>query len=326
MKRILLWGTGQVAETLWAQCQTLSQYELLGFIDNNTEKQGSIFKNLPIYPPEILKSIRPDYIVILTDAYDEVYQQIVSIYPEMKGIIKNKNYFYMESLLKRYKDTKNTEEMEVIEHIKKAGLDVFNYDFAEEYRELPVKVYFDSNKDMYYVLHCGKRLYFSKELCTEKKVIDYYRYILLEQDIRSPHRYIVEGFDVKEGDVVIDAGAAEGNFSLQIIDRASKIYIIETDEKWIEALKETFREYSEKVVIIQKFLSSYNDGVYATLDTLIYEPVDYIKMDIEGNEWDALEGAKRIIKESEKLKCSICSYHSDFDRILIEDFMEKCKY
>ena len=90
-----------------------------------------------------------------------------------------------------------------------------------------------------------------------------------------------------------------------------------TDEKWIEALKETFREYSEKVVIIQKFLSSYNDGVYATLDTLIYEPVDYIKMDIEGNEWDALEGAKRIIKESEKLKCSICSYHSDFDRILI---------
>jgi FlaA1/EpsC-like NDP-sugar epimerase len=58
MKRILLWGTGQVAETLWAQCQTLSQYELLGFIDNNTEKQGSIFKNLPIYPPEILKSIQ----------------------------------------------------------------------------------------------------------------------------------------------------------------------------------------------------------------------------------------------------------------------------
>ena len=67
MKRILLWGTGQVAETLWAQCQTLSQYELLGFIDNNTEKQGSGNRileicstdDLPRYYIQILVSSDP---------------------------------------------------------------------------------------------------------------------------------------------------------------------------------------------------------------------------------------------------------------------------
>ena len=46
-------------------------------------------------------------------------------------------------------------------------------------------------------------------------------------------------------------------------------------------------------------------------------------MDIEGNEWDALQGAEGLIRSSNNLKCAICSYHSDFDQVLIEDFMDK---
>lgn len=83
------------------------------------------------------------------------------------------------------------------------------------------------------------------------------------------------------------------------------------------------RDYSNKVIIIRKFISSYDEGDFATLDALIHEPVNYIKMDIEGNEWEALQGAKDIISRSQYLKCAICSYHSDFDRVLIEDFMDK---
>ena len=113
MLRIFLWGTGNIAEMLWMQCQTLSQYELLGFIDNNTEKQGAYFKGLYIYSPEVLDKCRPDYIVILTDAYDEIYKQIVDAHPEMENIIENKYFFYKESILKRYKATTNPEEIEV---------------------------------------------------------------------------------------------------------------------------------------------------------------------------------------------------------------------
>lgn len=46
-------------------------------------------------------------------------------------------------------------------------------------------------------------------------------------------------------------------------------------------------------------------------------------MDIEGNEWDALYGAKRIITESHAIKCAICSYHRGFDEILIKDILDK---
>ena len=45
-------------------------------------------------------------------------------------------------------------------------------------------------------------------------------------------------------------------------------------------------------MIIQKFVTSVDEGKYATLDSLIEEPVNFIKMDIEGNEWDALLGAE----------------------------------
>ncbi len=77
------------------------------------------------------------------------------------------------------------------------------------------------------------------------------------------------------------------------------------------------------MVIINKFASSLTIGKYATLDSLIYDNVDFIKMDIEGNEWDALYGAKRIITESHAIKCAICSYHRGFDEILIKDILDK---
>jgi 16S rRNA A1518/A1519 N6-dimethyltransferase RsmA/KsgA/DIM1 with predicted DNA glycosylase/AP lyase activity len=49
---------------------------------------------------------------------------------------------------------------------------------------------------------------------------------------------------VAEGDVVVDAGAAEGNFALSVIDKASKVYIIEGDAGWCEALRQTFLPYN----------------------------------------------------------------------------------
>ena len=322
MLKIFLWGTGQIAETVWLNCQTLEEYEILGFIDNDPKKQGTLFNDHTIYSPEVLGECKPDRIVILTDAYDAVYDQIVNMYPEMGNIIENKNFFYKESLMKRYKDKAILEELEVIDYIKQNGLNIFNYEFSQKYKNIKVDTFFDTESGMYYVNHYGKRLYFSRDLNSEKKVTDYYRSILLEQDISSPHRYLTEDFNINEDDIVVDVGVAEGNFALEVIDKVSKLYLIEADPNWIDAIKETFKNYLDKIVIIQKFASSYNDGNLATLDSLINEPVNFIKMDIEGNEWDALQGAEQLIKKSPGLKCAICAYHSDFDEILIENFMD----
>lgn len=322
MQRIFLWGTGNIAETTLRQCMTLDSYEILGFIDNNPQKTGSLFHGKKIFTPDILDYIIPDKIVILADAYKVIKEQIVTMYPQYENLIENKNFFYKESVLARYQNERNKEIVEVLEYIKINGLDVFNYEFKKKYVDLNIEVYRDKENGMSYVMHHGKRLFFSKKYNNKEAIIHYYKSILLEQDVNSPHRYISEDFCINSGDIVIDIGAAEGNFSLEIIEKVSKLYIIETDEDWIEALKETFKEYLDKVVIIKKFISSYDEGEYARLDTLIDEPVNFIKMDIEGNEWDGLWGAENLINRSDNLKLAICSYHSDFDQILIEQFMD----
>lgn len=323
MEKLLLWGTGQIAKEVLTQCRTLNMYNILGVIDNNSEREGSNFYGYRVYQPDIVKELQPDKIVILTDAFKEIQKQVLEYYPEFFSRIENKNFFYKESIIKKYETCKEPEVKEVIDYIKLKGLHIFNYPFIEKYEELTFDVRFDGKHQLYYVKHYGKKLYLSKKYSTKKQVEDYYKSILLEQDEKSPHRYFVKGFEVEDGDIVIDCGVAEGNFALEIVDKVSKIYLVEADQDWIEALQITFKDYEDKVVIINAFVSSYNEGDYRTLDSLIQEKVNFIKMDIEGNEWDGLRGAKRIIEDSERIKLAICSYHSDFDHVLIERYMNE---
>lgn len=320
--KVLLWGTGKIANEVLDNCLTLGKYEIVGVIDNNKNKK--MFREYPVYNPESIKKLKFDKIVILTDYFEEIKKQIDENFPELSSIIENKNFFYKESLLQRYSDVENIELKKVVDYIKQNGLDIFNYDFVQKYKQLSIEVFFDETEQLYFVYHFGKKLYFSRKLNSVEKVRKYYSFLLIEQDKESPHRYLSQTFNVNDGDVVVDVGVAEGNFSLEVIDKASKIYLIETDKDWIDALKVTFRPYMHKVIIINKYITSYNEDLYATLDQLIREPVNFIKMDIEGNEWDALKGSQDLLNLSrKKLKMCICTYHSDFDSVLIEDFLKK---
>ena len=49
-----------------------------------------------------------------------------------------------------------------------------------------------------------------------------------------PHRYINGDIRVEQGDVIVDAGVQEGNFSLRYIEKASKAYLFECDKRWIK--------------------------------------------------------------------------------------------
>lgn len=323
MQKILLWGTGRIAEETLSSCMTLDNYEILGCIDNNRDKLGTEFHGLKVYSPDILDTITPDKIVILTDAYESIREQVRRQYPQFLSVAENKYYFYKQSILIRYAKTEDEEIKNIIAYIKKNGLQVFNYDFSTEYSDIEAAPIFDEERRMFYVVHKGKRMYFSKSYDSVEKATEYYKYLLMEQDMESPHRYLTEAFCVDEGDVVVDAGVAEGNFSVEIIDKVQKLYLIEADDDWIEALKATFSDYMDKVIIIKAFISDYNEGKFSTLDTLIKEPVNFIKMDIEGNEWDALRGAKELIRRSPKLKIVACAYHQDADQVLIETLMDE---
>lgn len=322
-KVIFIWGTGAVADWIISQYEILEQYDIKGFIDNDIRKIGKPYKNYMVYSPEILKKEIPDKIVILSNFYFEIKKQIIKSFPYMEKIIENKYYFIKEMIINRYKNSDDNEIKNILEYLKENDLDIFNYEFKNQYKKLKINVEFDEKCGLFFVYHQNKKMYFARKYDTKDKVKEYYRSLLVEQDVNSPHRYLTHQFDVEEGDVVIDVGVAEGNFSLEIIEKASKVYLIETDDEWIEAIKETFKEYQEKVVIIKKFITSMSVGKYMTLDSLINEPINFIKMDIEGNEWDALLGAERIFEISNSLKCAICIYHHNFDEILVKDVMDR---
>ena len=153
-------------------------------------------------------------------------------------------------LIHRYENQSSPEIQEIVSYVKTHPLVPFNYSFAEKYNAAETVVNYDEKTGLYYTIYCGKKMYFSRDLNTEKKVKDYYNSILLEQDEESPHLYLTEEFSVPENAVVIDAGVAEGNFTLSIIDKVKKVYLIEPDASWIEALKYTFEPYKEKVIIV----------------------------------------------------------------------------
>ena len=324
-ERILIWGTGYIALQTFRECMTIDEYDIMGFIDNNKSKWGQILFDLVIYSPDYLFNHKDevDKIVVLTDAYNEVKSQILNLAPELENSIENKYYFYKKSIFKRYKDCKDLEICKVLAYLSNHPLDVFNYDFVDKYLSFDPEVFMDEMCGLFYVLYKGKRMYFSRKYCNIEEVKKYYRSICLEQDQESPHRYMTDNFKVNKGDVVIDIGAAEGNFSLDIIDDVEKIYIIEADPLWIEALRYTFDPFKSKVIIIENYVSSYNEGKFVTIDSTITERIDFIKMDVEGCEWDALLGAQDTIKKADSIQLVICCYHSDFDQVLIENFFEK---
>ena len=324
MLKIFLWGTGQIAMQVMNQYNVTDHYNVIGFIDNDKNKQGEKFFGKIIYDPSILTKEKFDKIIILANKYNEIAKQIKEILCGKTAVqIDNYKCFYKQSILKRYENCNDEEIKKILNYIREKDLEVFNYDFTDKYKDIKIDVEYDARCSLYYVLHGDKRMYFAKSLDTVEKVEKYYKSILLEQDKESPNRYLSDEFDISEGDVVVDAGVAEGNFSLDIIEKVSKIFMIESDIEWIEALKETFKDYMEKIVIIPRYLTSMEENECTTLDSVIEQPVDFIKMDIEGNEWDALLGAEKLINSSQNLKCAICSYHSDFDEILIKDILDK---
>lgn len=321
-KRIFIWGTGFNAKRLnEVYHHELTQEHLVGYIDNDSDKWGSEYYGKPVFSPDSLKELEDIYIYISVNKADEILEQIRKSFGSKITVLK-KDYFKKKRLMTRYAASGDHEINDIIEYLNDNDLDVFNYPWVEGYKNLNFDFYKEDG--LFYVLHKGKKLFFSRQYDSEEKVREYYISLLLEQHSNSPHKYLTDEFDVAEGDVVVDAGAAEGIFSLEVIDKAKKIYMFEPESDWIEALKHTFSEYEEKVVIIQKCVSNYNDEMTTTIDEAVTESaINFIKMDIEGEEFYALCGAENTLKKSNNVKCVVCSYHQEFAYYAIKSKLEE---
>lgn len=251
-------------------------------------------------------------------------------YADMLYLLLNRlvadNEAYPKEVLNMVEYCYTCEDRETLRHIgRNVIINKLNNVFDFERETEKVDAFFDEEAGMYYVMEQGRRMYFPIEIfSTKKDVENYVNALHTEQDARSPHRYINERMDVPEGAVVLDAGVAEGNFSIGIIDKVKKMYLVECEPCFIRALQWTFKDDMDKIVFVDKFLSGHEDAQCTTIDAIMQgEPLDYLKMDIEGAELEALQGGEKTIAVSPNLKCNVCVYHRFNDNEVITKFLSE---
>ncbi len=244
----------------------------------------------------------------------QIYRIVVPKFIRKKILAKH----LPKSILKYYSNLPEPPSEEiatVLNYLKNNPIAVFPYEFQDEYIAEDISVFDDKEKGLKYVLMDGKRLYFKKRW-GNKKIQNLYNLLSKEQDIRSPHRYLTKQFEFNDGEILIDVGAAEGNFALSVVEKASRIVMFEADKEWIEPLNATFEPWKEKVEIVNKFVSNISDASNTKLDDYLLIQKGsgmFLKIDVEGAESRLLSGCKQILSEQKPLKVAICTYHKQND-------------
>ena len=222
------------------------------------------------------------------------------------------------------KNIADTEE--IINYLKSHRIGVFNYFWADKHIYKVNRIKLDRNNGLYYAILNGKRMYFKRGMNLES-CNAYFNSLLLEQDDHSPHNYLTKQ-ELKnfEARTVVDCGAAEGIFALSVCDKANEVVLFEADRDWLEALSYTFKD-SSNVKIIPKFVGAVSKENITTLDECFMDRknVDFIKMDIENMECEAIVGASDLLENNKQVKLVVCVYHSQDEEQRVCEMMKGYK-
>lgn len=197
----------------------------------------------------------------------------------------------------------------------------YPYLWTKEYSQQAIDVHIDMESSLPFVMHHGKRLYFGRDMIDNVPGI--YTNLLIEQDERSAHRY-VRSYSELKGKTLLDVGAAEAIFTLDVIDFVDHAYLFECEDRWVKALNATFAPWKDKVTIVRKYVSDINDENNVTLDAYFADKQTdnlFIKMDIEGYERNALKGSKKLLEKAKNISGAVCIYHMHDDKDIIQNIL-----
>jgi Methyltransferase FkbM domain len=248
--------------------------------------------------------------------YDKFLGQVVFFFRNFSVITRSKITWMFNFILPK------NETNIAFTFMGRHGITSYPYPYMLEYLTKEISVEKDAEKNLLYILHNGKKLYFPEFYDVEKVKKDY-RALLIEQDPRAAHRY-VRSYDELNNRTLIDVGAAEASFALDTIELTRKVIIFECMEHWQKPLQATFAPWQDKVSVVKKYVGNKTSGEFVTLDDFLVDSNRdhlFIKMDIEGAERMALEGAQKILQTGKNIQVAVCTYHRSGDPEFMEKFL-----
>lgn len=308
-KNVCLFGTGHIGQRAYRLFKEKG-YKVNFFCDNNSEKWNQIIvDNIKCISPKDLPNIENVLVIISLNDVDKVYNQLIHL--GITDICRHLCEYFSENQNQIFKLNKK----EIINQIAK----VFEI-LADE----------QSKKILYY------KIYGILADIDELKKFSY-------ADVYTSKIYCPDDIiKLQDNEIMVDCGAFTGDtltyFFKEIgYSKFNKYICFELNAFNCEKMKERIdslpSDIAKKIEIYNYGVSDqiktiyYEDDTNATtlkitgslegkLTTLDYrifdEKVTYIKMDIEGSEISALNGAKEIIYKN-KPKLAICLYHQITD-------------
>ncbi|MFH1691106.1 MAG: FkbM family methyltransferase [Candidatus Omnitrophota bacterium] len=203
--------------------------------------------------------------------------------------------------------------------------------------------YSHSKEDFNYYKIEGQKKFFNYPKCLSVTDLCYLIYEHFHK--KGWHYYEIPQTQVKEGDTIVDCGAAEGLFSFKNQTCASRLYLFEPLPIFVKSLKFLFKD-SPHVFVIEEAASDKEEVIYlkpnsvgsvcqkeaddnclkikaSTIDSHFYDKgikVDYIKADVEGFEENVVLGALKTILR-DKPKMALATYHQGQDHRRIIDIV-----
>lgn len=325
-ERIIIYGYGKCFESLYKHIIEEDIFEIIEIWDKDPAKWGILEDGLEVVAPK--ETTGGMNIIISSDKYkNEIRNELILAGISMEYI---KPYEYWmdgirKSIIEKYKDDPDEDIKSAVRYLENNDLCVFNYEDMKRECDMVsgVDIFLDNDTGLFFTYWNDKKMYIRRSCKTELQAKEYIKAIKVEQCVFSPHNYKFKDIVLNKEDVLVDGGAAEGFWALERVEDVKRIYIIESDPEWVEALNYTFAPYMDKVEIINKCLSVEDTSETITLDKLNEkDKISVVKLDIEGAETDVLENAKHIY-QNERLIMVVCTYHKSNDAERIEKTLQQ---
>ncbi|MBM6997258.1 methyltransferase [Paenibacillus sp. DXFW5] len=133
MKKVLIWGASPSIQTIFQEVN--KEYQIIGFIDNNSEKWNTILFGTKVYSPPQLVTLEYDYVIIASlSSMTSIKNQILSLGIDEKCILTK----YVEYRVRARIDFLRKLSVELREALvlgDVAEVGVFQGDFASHINE-----------------------------------------------------------------------------------------------------------------------------------------------------------------------------------------------